>query len=475
MADEAGRPMFALPTSIAPSSGVVSSNDARITNRFARVSELRSDLRSDARQFSLGISPAGFVPVLNWSLAYVYSNYREQTYGFASTGGNPVDKEWSRSWLDSRHQFVYSLGVNVFDALRLSWSGTIRSGLPYTPMVAGDLNGDGFENDRAFVFDPSRVEDPAESSALSALLRDGPSCLSQQLGRIASRSSCEGPWTSAASLTIGLNPVRWWRSNRLDILFQVSNPLGAADLVVNGADQLRGWGQPANPDVTLYYVRGFDPSTRRFRYEVNPRFGSTAPAVTAIRAPVVFTGIVRVDVGPTRERQTLTQRLDRGRHDDGPKMSEAVLRAMYSGGDVYNPLAAILRVADSISLSGPQADSITVLNRVYTRRTEALWAPIAKEFAALPNGYDADAAYRTYVRARRETIDLLSDLAPRAKELLTGDQLRRLPAYLVAHLDTRFLTTVRSGTAGLGLAYLPGVSAPRTNAFAGGAITAGPR
>lgn len=467
--DEAGRPMFAAPSSIAPASGVVSSNDARRSERFARVTELRSDLRSDSREVTLSVAPAGFRSLLDWNLSYVYSNYREQTYGFSSTTGNPFDKEWSRSWLDSHHQFVYTLGVNVFDALRLSWAGTVRSGLPYTPMIAGDMNGDGFENDRAFVFDPAATADPAVASAMRTLLRDGPSCLARQLGRLAARSSCQGPWTTSASLTIGLNPVRWWRSNRLDVLFQVSNPLGAADLVMNGADRLRGWGQPANPDAALYYVRGFDPATQRFKYEVNPRFGSTAPATTAIRAPVVFTGIVRVDVGPTRERQTLTQQLDRGRRDDGSaKMPEALLRAMYATGGVYNPFAAILRVADSISLSGPQADSITVLNRVYTRRSEAIWTPIAKELAALPNDYDADAAYRRYVGGRRETIDLLADLAPHARALLTGDQLRRLPTYLVAHLDTRFLTTVRSGTAGLGLAYLPGVSAPRTTAIAAG-------
>jgi hypothetical protein len=329
------------------------------------------------------------------------------------------------------------------------------------------------------VFDPTKASDATVSGAMSELLRGGSpaarSCLAKQVGRIAGRSSCEGPWTSSASMTIGLNPVRWWRSNRLDVLFQVANPLGAADLALNGSDHLRGWGQQAIPDATLLYVRGFDPATRRFKYEVNPRFGNTSPSTNAIRAPVVFTAIVRFDVGPTRERQTLTQQLDRGRRDDSPKMSEAFLKSFYgSGGGLYNPLAAILRVADTVGLSGPQADSLSVLNRLYSRKLDVIWAPIVKDLASLPNDYDAGTAYRRYVVGRRETVDYLSELAPLARGLLTDDQLRRLPSYLVAHLDTRYLATVRSGTAGLGLAYLPGASAPRTSvATAGGTVTIG--
>jgi hypothetical protein len=156
-------------------------------------------------------------------------------------------------------------------------------------------------------------------------------------------------------------------------------------------------------------------------------------------------------------------------------MSEALLKAFYgSGGGLFNPLAAILRVADTVGLSGLQADSLTVLNRLYARRLDAIWGPIVKDLASLPKDYDTGAAYQAYVRGRRETVDYLAELAPHAHGLLTSDQLRRLPAYVVAHLDTRYLATVRSGTAGLGLAFLPGASAPRTpTATAGGTVSVG--
>ena len=94
-------------------------------------------------------------------MSYVYSNVREQTRGFSSTAGDPLAVEWARSPFDSRHQLVYNLGYNFFDFVRLNWFGSVRSGSPFTPMIIGDANGDGYSNDRAFVFDPAAPGDEA--------------------------------------------------------------------------------------------------------------------------------------------------------------------------------------------------------------------------------------------------------------------------------------------------------------------------
>ena len=45
------------------------------------------------------------------------------------------------------------------------------------------------------------------------------------------------------------------------------------------------------------------------------------------RQPVTITMALRVDVGPSRERQTLTQQLDRGRTREGVKLTEQMLKA----------------------------------------------------------------------------------------------------------------------------------------------------
>lgn len=471
---EADRPVYVEPSSIVPETGVPFNRDARRSDAFGHVTELRSDLRSEAKQLVLSLAPAGFHSAVNWSVAYVYSNIREQLYGFANTDGDPSSRGWARSSFDSRHQIVYTVGYDLLDLFRLTWTGSVRSGAPFTPMVSGDVNGDGLENDRAFIFSPAAA-DSTTAARMRAVIDGAPSsvrrCLTSQEGRVAARNSCEGPWASTAALTIGFNPVRWWRSNRVDVQFQIANPLGAADLVANGAGHLRGWGQVPIPDATLLYVRGFDPGARRFSYDVNPRFGSTAPALTTLRAPVIATAIVRVDVGPTREKQTLIQQLDRGRRTPGTRLSEAALKALYGTSSVFNPMAAILRVADSIGLDARAADSITVLNAAFLRKTEQIWTPVARDLAALPADYDDGAAYALYLRGRRATIDALVELGPIVERVLTSEQRRRLPAYLLAHLDPRYLATIRSGTAGLGLAFLPGVSAPRTSGSGAGIAT----
>ncbi len=346
--------------------------------------------------------------------------------------------------------------------MRLGWWGSFRSGAPFTPTIAGDVNGDGYVNDRAFIFDPASAGDQSVADGMRALLEKGSTaareCQRRQLGRIASRNSCEGPWTSSAVLSLTLNPVKFRMPRRATISFQLSNPLGAADLLLHGSDDLRGWGQTPIPDQSLLYVRGFDPATQRYRYEVNQRFGATNPAFTPFRAPVTLTAMMRFDLGPTRERQVLSQQLDRGRRTDGDRMPEPLLRAMLtSGGGLPNPLATILRQQDSLALTSQQADSIATMNRAYLVRLDSIWAPVAKYLADLPKDYDQGAAYDRYLAARRATVDLLSSIAPRVRALLTDEQMRKLPAFISGYLDTRYLASIRSGTTMFaGAPMLPG-------------------
>ena len=446
---EDNRPVFVQPTSIVPASGAVSPLDARRTQSFSRVSEIASDLKSQSRQLRVSLSPMSFNTKLSWSLSYVYSNVREQFRGFSSTVGNPLDVNWGRSSFDSRHQFVYNVGYNFFDFLRVSWFGQFRSGSPFTPMVAGDINGDGYANDRAFI--PARSSDPLANGIQSLIQNGSPearSCLEKQLGRLAARNSCQGPWFSTASMSISFNPVKVRMPQRATLSFQLSNPLGAADLLMHGSSKVHGWGQPSIPDNQLLYVRGFDPQSRKYTYEVNQRFGSTNQSFGAFRVPVTLTAMMRFDIGPTRERQMLTQQLDRGRRTQGTKMPEMMMKAIFSNGGLPNPLATILRQQDSLHLTTLQADSLATLNRTYTIRNDAIWSPLAKYFADLPDSYDRDVAYDKYMTARKATIDLLIQMSPSLKGLLTADQRRKLPAYIASYMDPRYLASIRSGTAG---------------------------
>ena len=104
---------------------------------------------------------------------------------------------------------------------------------------------------------------------MTSLLENGSDvardCLSSQVGLLATRNSCQGPWISNASMSISFNPVKVRMPQRATLSFQLSNPLGAADLLAHGSGNLRGWGQAAFPDQSLLYVRGFDAANQRYR------------------------------------------------------------------------------------------------------------------------------------------------------------------------------------------------------------------
>ncbi|HEV8214961.1 MAG TPA: hypothetical protein VGP95_03970, partial [Gemmatimonadaceae bacterium] len=91
-------------------------------------------------------------------------------------------------------------------------------------------------------------------------------------------------------------------------------------------------------------------------------------------------------------------------------------------------------------------------------------------FAALPERYDQGDVYDRYRTAREASVDALIRIAPTIKSLLTADQKRKLPTFVTPFLDTRYLASVRSGTAGagLGMMMMPGGMAMPAAIGAGG-------
>lgn len=451
--NEAGRPVYVPAATIVPATGALSAQNGRLMAGFGPVVQQRSDLSSLSKQVTIGLSPTTFSGKYAWSLSYTLSSTRDALRGFASTAGDPRLIERARSYFDARHQISYSLSYNFFDWVPVSLSGSFRSGRPFTPLVAGDLNGDGYLNDRAFVFDPgARGVDPPLSAAMQSLRAAGSpagrACLLRQIGQLAARNSCTGPWTSTSTLTIGVNPLKLGLPQRLNFSLYVNNAYGAADLLLHGDKKRRGWGQSALPDASLLYIRGFDPLTRTFRYDVNPRFGSTSLSQTANRNPVVVTAVVRFDIGAPRERQLLTQALDRGRGREGSRSTDQDFRAMGVALIPPNPVGLLLQQADTLELSRLQADSLAGINRRYAMAYDKIWTPVGKYLSGLPERYDRAQAYQSYRKAREVTVDLLIAMAPTIRALLTPAQIRMLPPLVATSLDARYLSAVRSSTAG---------------------------
>src|SRR6185503_14219664 len=224
-----------------------------------QVFDIRSNARSRATQFTIGISPNG-AHRFDWHATYTYQRAVEQQarLGFSRVGfdrpGDPVgyDEVWSRALNAMRHQLVLTTSLDFARGLRLSAYYTGRSGRPYTPMVAGDVDGDGAANDAAFVFDPARVSDSTLAQAMHAILETAPPsarrCLRSQLGRLASRNSCVGPWSGDASLELDI-PAQALGSGRMTaVRFQIVNVLAGTDAAIHGLSRVRGWGTAVVPD-----------------------------------------------------------------------------------------------------------------------------------------------------------------------------------------------------------------------------------
>jgi hypothetical protein len=450
-----GRPVFVNPSSIFPTTGAIISRDARVTQQFAQVSDYLSDLESRSTQLSFGISPIAFNSSFQWRVTYVWQRVTDQSRGFSggSTASDPYLSEWARGARDARHQITFNVGYTWHQAVSVTAFGRVQSGNPFTPMVSGDINGDGYNNDRAFIYDPAKTSNPTLAAAMQNLLDNAPGsvrdCLRRQLGTIAGRNSCEGPWSTNLNLRVSLVSQALKLPDRATISLGIANPLTGLDALVHGSSNLHGWGAPSSTDPTLFFVRGFDPTTQAYTYDVNPRFGASRQASALNLAPMRLTLDVRLDVGPERERQDLFLRLRAGRGGRGGRLNEQALKQQYIRG-YPNPFEQMLRQQDSLGLSNDVADSIAILNKTYGKAIDSIWTPIAKYLANLPERYDLDEAYERVRAAENSSLDQMAIYGPAAKALLTPEQVRKLPPFIALFLDNQAIRQLRPGRAGGG-------------------------
>ena len=426
-----GRPVYVSASSIVPTSGAVAPNDARIAPAFGRVVSSISDLSSVSEQLVMTLRPnlpTRLRPYLgDPTVAYTLTDIRARQRGFdGATFGDPTTTDWVRGDLDSRHQIV---GQLVFRAMGdgralLFVYGRLLSGLPYTPLVGSDVNGDGLANDRAFIFNPAAVSDPSLAAGMRSLLATAtPSvrhCLRSQVGEPAARNSCEGPWTAALNASLRLSGEQLLHTPRMDVTVNFANPLGGLDQLLHGPNNLRGWGTPALPDRTLYTVRGFDPSTNRFLYDVNQRFGSTRPSSNTLRAPFRLTLDVSFDIARSIPEQQLERWLRPGRNGrpgDRPTAADLFKRFQRT---VPDPYAELLAQSDSLLVSDTQVVALQQAQNRYRAHVDSLWRELSAYVASLGDRYDLDVA--------SGRVDATTDAVWEFSRLDVQEQLQRILA-----------------------------------------------
>jgi hypothetical protein len=374
LATEGNRPVFAPTSAIVPSTGVVSLTGSRLHPTYGTVSEIMSNLSSDTKQLTIGLNGATRRGIM-LNLSYTLTRSRDQVQGLSngggfgggggvSTSGNPNIPEWGTSDLERRHSILTTVTWPIKPAFELSAVGRVTSGQYFTPIVGGDVNGDGLRNDRAFVFDPSSTSDAAIATGMSRLLLNGGArtndCLRSQFGSIAGRNSCRAPWSPSLDLQANLRPAGFGLNRKVTFSISALNTLTGLDQLLHGSDNLRGWGQPVFPDRTLLYVRGFDAATNSFKYEVNEHFGASSGTRNAFRVPFQIALQARVTLGQDPATQQFRNAVGGGR---GGRSTPEELRTRMARA-VPNPFQMILDREDSL----PATDS-TKLNLTAEQRT----------------------------------------------------------------------------------------------------------
>jgi Carboxypeptidase regulatory-like domain len=315
--DEGGRPVYVPAGTIDAATGAVPFTASRVDTALGQVIEVGSDLASEAEQFTFslaGVTRHGAILQIAYTLAFTRdqssaSRFGLQGFASATTAGDPNVREWAASDFDRRHAFLGVVTYPFGADLELTGIGRLSSGAPFTPMVASDINGDGARNDRAFIFDPAGST--PEAAAMGRLLASADprvaACLASQIGQVAQRNSCRGPWQGSFDMQLNYRPDLLALHRRLTVSVVTVNLLRGVDELVHGSANAAGWGLTLRPDPNLLYVTGFDPATHAFTYAVNERFGATGSGANALRAPFQIGIQARFTIGPDRMQAALDQ------------------------------------------------------------------------------------------------------------------------------------------------------------------------
>jgi hypothetical protein len=203
-------------------------------------------------------------------------------------------------------------------------------------------------------------------------------CLRTQLGSVAARNSCSGPWQPSLDFQVNWRPSFLGLDRRLTASLVTVNFLGGLDQWLHGAANLHGWGFATAPDPVLLYVRGFDPGTDQYRYAVNGRFGSTLGANGGVTAPFQIGIQVHMTVGPDRTRDRLRTVFGgrggaRGGFGGGGARAAGVSDFAARFAQILpNPIPAILGFRDSLHFTADQTTRLQAIADSLDRVNQAL-------------------------------------------------------------------------------------------------------
>jgi len=291
LSNEENRAVF-VPAATIDAQGRTLNANALVSPQLGRVLELVNT--GEARQHAeIAEAHAGLALGATLDASYTHNVSRDNTtYGcclartsttFTAIQSDPRDLSgsWGPSDTDFRHKLVVAGSMPIRWGIQLGGRYVGASGLPFSAVVNGDINGDeATSNDLAFVFDPNDPSTPASIATSMHKVLDNPrnvarDYLRDNLGHIAARNGARAPWSERIDLRMSKS-ISTTRGQAAEIgidVFNVANLLNRAwgaqyTLPVGISNQ-----NPVVQRIPLLNVVGFNQATRQYVYTVNENFG----------------------------------------------------------------------------------------------------------------------------------------------------------------------------------------------------------
>jgi hypothetical protein len=418
LAGEGGRPVYAAAGAIDPATGRALLSASRRRDEAGVIRAVEGSGSSASEQVSVSATRMLSGGLLRAHYTLTRSRDHASSLpglaaGLPTTGGDPRRASWAPADFEQRHAVQLSVDRTFSRWASLTLYGSVTSGAPFTPMVDVDVNGDGFANDRAFVFDPAAARGAGIAPELAELVDRAPagvrSCLRGQLGRVAARNSCRGPWNPRLDMQINLRPGGVQRGRALFMVVG-ENVTAGLDRLLHGSDGLRGWGQDTSPDPVLLRVTGFDPSTLRYTYQVNPSFGRDA----ATRRTFAIRLQMRYTLGADPATQAMMSGI-------------SSLRASASPEEIRREILRQWRNTPSLVLASAAERNVrldSVQRSVLRAAADSVARGVASLASALSEAEDTQAAGTSQLLAQAQS--LLTGGFEQARATLTREQWSRL-------------------------------------------------
>jgi hypothetical protein len=288
------RPFFGILDSIDSPSGQLRTGRTVGTDNVSRAVKLASDLSSESQRYVVSVSTRNDGS-RRWptKVGYAWSRAVSEQGGWdGSTAGSPWIVERASSATERRHQIQVDV-AHTFGRIDVALWLRTSSGVPFSPLIAGDVNGDGRgSNDRFGVAD---IADFRNFVTLDFIGAGSPRFARTCLTRVASSphaNICRGPWSVRSAFTAKFDFGSRDHFPQAHVQLSVENPLSLAGRRMREASGL------ASIDPFVAQVRGFDRVTQRFILATNPNFGRRLALPGAASGSALFTVSVQLPLSP---------------------------------------------------------------------------------------------------------------------------------------------------------------------------------